>query len=146
MSKGVQIAIGAVIILAVTSWFGLSNMDQYQYFQTLSEFQQSDMLGKRSRVHGYVLPGSIDRNLEAKTVSFTIINDIPHLGGTAEDGSLDIVYNSLETPDLFQDAAEVVVEGTLQQEGSKSYFDATLVLAKCPSKFESKEAETASMK
>jgi len=145
MSKGIQIAIGAALILAVMSWFGLSNMDEYQYFQTLEEFQQSEMLGKRARVHGYVMPGSIDRNLEAKTVSFTILNDAPHSGKGAEYGTLDIVYNSLETPDLFQDGAEVVVEGSLQQEGSQTHFDATLVLAKCPSKFEAEKSDTASL-
>ncbi len=145
MSKGIQIAIGAALILAVMSWFGLSNMDEYQYFQTLEEFQQVEMLGKRARVHGYVLPGSIDRNLEAKTVSFSILNDPPHSGKGAEHGTLDIVYNSLETPDLFQDGAEVVVEGALQQVGSKTRFDATLVLAKCPSKFEAEERDTASL-
>jgi len=144
MSKGVQIAIGAALILAVMSWFGLSNMDEYQYFQTLEEFQQGEMLGKRARVHGYVMPGSIDRNLEAKTVSFTVMNDPPHVSVSDQKGTLYIVYNSLETPDLFQDGAEVVVEGTLRQEGSETYFDATLVLAKCPSKFEAKESKTVS--
>ena len=50
-----------------------------------------------------------------------------------------MVYASLETPDLFKDGAEVVVEGELAyRDGS---FHADNVLAKCPSKFEAAEAE-----
>ncbi len=47
-----------------------------------------------------------------------------------------MVYASLETPDLFKDGAEVVVEGTL----AGSTFHADKVMAKCPSKFEAADA------
>jgi cytochrome c-type biogenesis protein CcmE len=65
----------------------------------------------------------------------------PH-GGGSPDGALVVEYASLETPDLFKDGAEVVVEGKLTAAGT---FHATNLLAKCPSKFEAKarEAEAA---
>jgi cytochrome c-type biogenesis protein CcmE len=49
-----------------------------------------------------------------------------------------VIYAGLETPDLFKDGAEVVVEGRLAAAGT---FHATNVLAKCPSKFEGKQAQ-----
>ena len=47
-----------------------------------------------------------------------------------------MVYASLETPDLFKDGAEVVVEGRLGDDGT---FLASNVMAKCPSKFEGED-------
>jgi cytochrome c-type biogenesis protein CcmE len=49
-----------------------------------------------------------------------------------------VVLASLETPDLFKDGAEVVVEGQLVDAGAGVVFEADKVLAKCPSKFEAK--------
>jgi len=76
-------------------------------------------------------------------VRFAVRNDPPHAGGTARD-LLPVVYASLETPDLFQDGAEVVVEGEIEGRGPHAVFRADNVLAKCPSKFEAKRMEAAS--
>ena len=53
-----------------------------------------------------------------------------------------MVFASLETPDLFKDGAEVVVEGRLVANGAGRHFEADKLMAKCPSKF---EAEAASL-
>ncbi len=68
-------------------------------------------------------------------------NDPPHAASSApgSDVRLAVVYRSLETPDLFKDGAEVVVEGRLQGRGGDAVFVADNVMAKCPSKF---QAET----
>ena len=50
-----------------------------------------------------------------------------------------MIYAGLETPDLFKDGAEVVVEGRLT--ATAGTFHATNVLAKCPSKFEGQQAQ-----
>jgi cytochrome c-type biogenesis protein CcmE len=68
-------------------------------------------------------------------VRFRVVNDPPHAGG-ASGPPLDVVFTSLETPDLFKDGAEVVVEGRLASAGGT--FHADKVLAKCPSKFEAR--------
>jgi len=52
-------------------------------------------------------------------------------------------YASLETPDLFQRGAEVVVEGELWTD-AEPVFHASKVLAKCPSKFQAQATEQAS--
>ncbi len=143
MSKGVQLALGATIVFSLLGWYGYSNLDRsptFQYFQTLDEFLASSArsdaaVGKALRVHGYVALGSIDRNLEAKQVRFKVQNDPPHKSGP-NASTLSVLFQGLETPDLFQDGADVVVEGTLAINGTDRIFLADNVLAKCPSKFE----------
>jgi cytochrome c-type biogenesis protein CcmE len=138
MSKGVQIAIGGGLIACLLVWYGASQVSQdaFVYYQTLGEFQAADS-GRSARVHGYVALGSIERDVDAQVVRFEVQEVAPHAGGLP-DGSLPVVYTSLETPDLFKDGAEVVVEGRMAPDAT---FHATNVLAKCPSKFEAAQAE-----
>ena len=141
MSKGVQIAVGAIAIALLLGWYGMGQLGSeglsFQYFQNLEEFHASApaMVGKAARVHGYVTNESIDRNLEAKAVRFAVQNDPPHSGAPTGQ-TLTVIYESLETPDLFQDGAEVVVEGELVMSNGTPIFRANNVLAKCPSEFE----------
>ena len=140
MSKGIQIAIGATAIALLLGWYGMSQIDDglsFQYFQDLDEFHESanDMVGRSARVHGYVAEKSIERDLEGKRVRFSVQNTPPHAGGPIGE-TLTVVYESLETPDLFKDGAEVVVEGQLVMARGAHVFEANNVMAKCPSKFE----------
>ena len=140
MSKGVQIAIGALLVAALLGWYASSNLEggaSFVYYQTLDEFRAAGEVSGPARVHGFVAPGSIERDVAARVVRFRVQNDPPHAGGSAAN-ALTVVYASLETPDLFKDGAEVVVEGELGAEA----FHATNVLAKCPSKFESRARAT----
>ncbi len=146
MSKGVQIAIGAAFVALLLGWYATTNLERlgsFTYFQTLEEFRAEGRPGERVRVHGYVADGSIQRDLVGRQVRFAVQNDPPHAGQGAEP-VLPVVYSSLETPDLFQDGAEVVVEGRLESAGASALFRADNVLAKCPSKFEAKRMEAAS--
>jgi cytochrome c-type biogenesis protein CcmE len=87
--------------------------------------------------------GSIERDLSAKVVRFRV-RSTPHgVAGSGED-VLPVVYASLETPDLFKDGAEVVVEGRLVG-GDRGTFEASHILAKCPSKFEAKAGGRAAL-
>jgi len=142
MSKGVQIAIGATAIAALLGWYGLGQLNNglsFQYFQHLDEFHvhAPAMVGRAARVHGYVAANSIERDVDAKRVRFAVQNDPPHAGGPVGE-KLMVEYDSLETPDLFKDGAEVVVEGALVMADGHPVFEANNVMAKCPSKFEAK--------
>lgn len=142
MSKGVQIAIGAAAIAALLGWYGMTQLDaglSFQYFQNLEDFhaQSTSLVGRSARVHGYVANASIERDLEQKLVRFAVQNDPPHAGGPVGE-VLFVEYRSLETPDLFKDGAEVVVEGQLVRNAGSQVFAADNLMAKCPSKFEAK--------
>ena len=107
--------------------------------EELEEFRAAGVAAGPSRVHGYVAEGSIQRDLASKSVRFVVQSTPPH-AGAASNAPLAVHYASLETPDLFKDGAEVVVEGELSGNG-EPVFHATKVLAKCPSKFEAEDAQ-----
>jgi cytochrome c-type biogenesis protein CcmE len=134
LSKGTQIVLGATLVAVLIGWVSWTRIEggSFQYYQTLGEFRADGAVGKAVRVHGYVAEGSIDRDVPGRQVRFEVQETAPHAGGTAH-GALLVTYVSLETPDLFKDGAEVVVEGRLASDGR---FEATNVLAKCPSKFQ----------
>jgi len=142
MSKGVQIAIGAGLVALLLGWYGWGQIREgsFVYYQTLGEFRSEGSPGQAARVHGYVAAGSIERDVAGGQVRFRVQGTPPHAGGAAGD-VLPVVYGSLETPDLFKDGAEVVVEGRLSSAGDGA-FHATNVLAKCPSKFEGAQQGT----
>jgi len=144
MSKGLQIALGGLFVAGLLGWYAATNLEEigtFQYYQTLAEFRDDSQSGRPARVHGYVAPGSIVRSLESREIRFDVVQNPPHAGtDTGGTDRLVVVFGTLETPDMFKDGAEVVVEGRLQD---GAVFVADNVMAKCPSKFEAKQAEQA---
>jgi cytochrome c-type biogenesis protein CcmE len=150
MSKGVQIALAATAIAGLFGWYGSTRLDAspaFTYYESLAAFQANADArgGARARIHGYVAPSSIRRDVDAMQVRFRIQNTAPHAAPSAGESApaLEVVLASLETPDLFKDGAEVVVEGRLAAAGGAGVFEADKVLAKCPSKFEAKRGGAA---
>ena len=141
MGKGAQILVGATAIALLLGWYLGSRVEDgaFTYYKTLDEFQSGGAVGEAVRVHGYVADGSIERDVAGKAIRFSVQGEAPHAGGSAE-AALPVVYASLEAPDLFKDGAEVVVEGRLLASGE---FEATNLLAKCPSKFEAAQEDAA---
>jgi len=145
MSKGVQIAVGAILVAILLGWFGWSQVEEgaLVYYKNLEELRASGETGSAARVHGFVVEGSIERDLSTKVVRFRVRSTPNSTGGPGED-ALPVIFSSLETPDLFKDGAEVVVEGRLSA-GGHGAFEATHILAKCPSKFEAKASGRAAL-
>ena len=148
LSKGVQIAIGALLVAALLGWYGYSSLGEgasFTYYQTLDEMVSAGVAPGQTglRVHGYVANESIERDLEGRQVRFLVQNHPPHgaLGASPDQARLAVVYRSLETPDLFKDGAEVVVEGRLEGSANGNVFVADNVMAKCPSKFQAEVAD-----
>jgi len=140
LSKGGQIAVGALVVAGLLGWYGYTNLgdETFTYYQTLEEFEAAGVRSPEQglRVHGYVSTASIERDVRAKQVRFVVHNDPPHAAAATGDARLAVVYRSLETPDLFKDGAEVVVEGRVERGEGEPVFVADNVMAKCPSKFQ----------
>jgi cytochrome c-type biogenesis protein CcmE len=141
LSKGAQLSVAALLVAALLGWYGYSNLggDSFTYYQTLEEFQAAGATpgDQALRVHGYVANESIERDLPGRQVRFVVQNDPPHAAANSStDTRLTVIYKSLETPDLFKDGAEVVVEGRLEGMDGETIFVADNVMAKCPSKFQ----------
>lgn len=141
LSKGLQLTIGALLVAALLGWYGYSNLGEgaaFVYYQTLDELAAAGVTpGEQGlRVHGFVSEQSIERDLAGRQVRFLVQNEPPHAAPAPGGARLAVIYNSLETPDLFKDGAEVVVEGRLQAGSGGAVFVADNVMAKCPSKFQ----------
>src|ERR1044072_7640165 len=111
-----------MLMALLLGWYAATNIEEgasFAYYQTLEEFVGSPdaSSGRHARVHGYVAMGSIERDVGAERVRVSVQNQPPHAGGSA-DGALPVLFTSLETPDLFKEGAEVVIEGRLAQDSS----------------------------
>jgi cytochrome c-type biogenesis protein CcmE len=128
MSKGLQIAVCALsVFVGIVWWLSAGGVAEgtFEYYSSVSDFRNVEAVENRMfRVHGFVVAGSIARDLPAGHVDFAIRDDA---GAT-----LAVRYQGIDVPDLFGDGAEVVVEG--RTDGPQ--FLADRVLAKCPSKYE----------
>lgn len=124
-----QVAIAVGVILIAVGYVLITGMrDSMLYYYTVSEVaaRQADLTGEPVRVAGKVVPGSIQSDSSGLLHRFVIQE-----GGK----TMPVVYRDVP-PDTFQDDAEAVVEGALDENGT---FQATFLMAKCPSKY---EAET----
>ena len=124
MKKRLKFIIGAVIVLVAIGFLGYQGfVYSATYYYTVSEFasQQSAFADKNVRVAGNVTAGTIER--QGSTLKFTM-----------SDGqeSLRVIYQGI-VPDTFKAGIEAVVQGKLNSAG---IFEATELLAKCPSKYE----------
>ncbi|MDO8687167.1 MAG: cytochrome c maturation protein CcmE [Dehalococcoidales bacterium] len=122
--KRLKFIIGAVIVLVAVGFLGYQGfMYSATYYYTVSEFaaQQSNFADKNVRVTGNVTAGTIER--QGSTLKFTM---------TDGQNNLQVVYQGV-VPDSFKAGIVAVVQGKLNPTG---IFEATQLLARCPSKYE----------
>lgn len=118
-----------VVIVSLISWLVFAGVkDSMVYYITVDELLEDvpDIYGQKVRVSGTVVDGSIQNELD-DSLRFTI---------EAGEGRLDVEYDGV-IPDIFTDGVEAVVEGRFSR---NNVFEADLLLAKCPTKYESEEA------
>ncbi len=144
--------IGAVVIVIALAVLLISaTRSNTQYFMTVQELldQQSELQGQKLRMSGAVIGESIQYNPATLDLSFMVAQIpgdhrlIEEMGGMAkvlEEAVADpnaprmlIHYNGVK-PDLLKDEAQAIVTGLLDENG---VFQATELLMKCPSKYES---------
>jgi cytochrome c-type biogenesis protein CcmE len=146
------IIIGGVVIAAALLYLLISStVAGSQYFMTVEELQtqRAEFVGKNVRMSGAVLGDSIQ--YDPKTLSLTFdIAQIPgdhrvikEMGGmqkVLEAAAADpnakrmTIHYTGAKPDLLQPAAQAIISGSLDSAG---VFQATELLLKCPSKYES---------
>ena len=121
--------VAGIVILGAISYLMFSGInDSMVYYYTVSEMvaQGAEVSGMGVRVSGYVSPGTIQRDAVRSEVEFTVFEK-------QSDQVLPVVYQGI-IPDTFKDHSEVVVEGIYRSEEER--FHATVLLAKCPSKYQ----------
>ena len=124
-NRKLQLAVVALVLVAAVGYLVYSGLRTNVYYQTVNELQAAGAkeAGRQVRVAGDVAVGSIVKEDSGSVVHFTI---------TDGSGSMPVVYQGA-IPDIFQPGIQVVVEGKYHPGGE---FQATTLLAKCPSKFQ----------
>jgi len=131
LPRQTKILLGAFVIFAAVGFFIFSSLQgNQQYFLTLAEMKsKGDIVSKQSvRVGGNLAPATTKIDSKAVTAQFTITD------GT---NVLPVVYKGI-LPDTFEKSTQVIAEGKLDNNG---VFQASLVLAKCPSKYDPSKIE-----
>lgn len=103
------------------------------YAKTVDQLvaEKSKLAGRPVRVEGDLVKGSLVHTISPCEYSFRIAN---------KGAEIPVSYKQCIVPDTFQDRPDmdvkVTVEGKLQKDG---VFEATLIMAKCPSKYDMRE-------
>ena len=148
---------GVVIALALVYLLISATRSNTQYFMTVQELQeqQSELHGQKLRMSGAVIGETIQYNPETLDLSFTVAQIpgdhrlIEQMGGMAKvlaeavadpDAARMTIHYTGVRPDLLKDEAQAIVTGTLDENG---VFQASELLMKCPSRYESALPEQA---
>ena len=132
--KFIRIGITVFVLAAAFGglmWFSLR--EDTEYYKHVDEVMVSPQqwVGKALQLHGYVVPGSIER---ARRDSLEWRFKVSNKGSTVNASYHGVV------PDTFKDDAEVVLRGRLTAAGFNVMPNG--VMAKCPSKYEPKASLT----
>jgi cytochrome c-type biogenesis protein CcmE len=130
MNKGQKkILIGSLAIVGAIVFLVYTGIKETSvYFLTVSEASVQGKPGQDLRIGGKVLSGSIKKDDDALGAHFFI---------TDEKEKIPIQYRGT-LPDMFQDAAAVVVQGKFDSSG---LFKAHTLLTSCPSRYEAVNEE-----
>lgn len=106
-----------------------------QYYLTVSELKAraGSLQGRPIRLSGIVDGGTIRYDPETLHIEFGLVDRVADIGKAQP---LKVVYKGVK-PDLLQNEAQAIVEGTLGPDG---VFYAQNLLLKCPTRYEEEAA------
>jgi len=125
------VVIGGVLTFMVSS--SLSESMEFFHPADVVIVKGAELVGQRMRMGGHVVKASIFHKPDSLEYQFDV-TPIPGMVKHPEAlGKSIAVHYAGVVPDTFKDDAEVIVTGKL---GANGVFEATDLLAKCPSKYE----------
>ncbi len=117
-------AAGAALIVLSLAYLVYGGIQQgATYWVTVGELRQrAAILPPRVRLGGSVAPGSVLWDASHRHLRFMVTDGAQ---------SIPVAYSGI-VPDIFSEGRQVVVEGSVDRDGT---FAATTLLAKCPTKY-----------
>ncbi len=126
-------AAGTAIVVLSLGYLVYGGIQQgATYWVTVGELEQRGPGAgpERVRLGGTVAAGTVRWDPSHRHLRFAV---------TDGQHTLPVVYSGV-VPDIFAEGRQVVVEGVLDRQGT---FDATTLLAKCPTKYNPADPKTA---
>lgn len=111
------------VAIAVLGFTAFRNAATYYYNVSEAVSMGSAVYGQNIRVSGKVAVGTIVKEDQGRALRFNVVD---------ETASLPVFYRGT-VPDTFKEDGEIVAEGKLNADG---VFQATQIIAKCPSRYE----------
>jgi cytochrome c-type biogenesis protein CcmE len=142
MQTRAKFMLGGLVILGTASFLAAkSTAATAQFYLTpheLAERLRADDSFRENgmKVGGRVVPGTIVRAAGNKEVRFVMRDTM-----ATSDARFTVVYKGI-IPDTFTDSVDVVVEGKLD---AGNTFQATVLLAKCASRYENAPGKPGTM-
>lgn len=130
--SAIKIVVSVLAVVgAVSTLFYVSAAPGMEYYKYVDEVmaKKDEFRGKRLKVHGYVVEGSILKKRDALDYKFKLETRAPRTPAV-----IDVEYRGL-VPDNFKPGAEVVAKGSLSAD-NRLMVDPSGIDAKCPSKYE----------
>ena len=127
LPRQTKLLLGAFVILAAMGFIVFNALaGNQQYFMTLSEMKAKGDIAAREtvRVGGNLKANTTKIDTKSVTAQFTLVDD--------QNNVLPVYYKGV-LPDTFEKSTQVIAEGKVDKNGT---FQASLVLAKCPSKYD----------
>ena len=146
---------GLLILAAVIYLIATATSNTAQYFYTIDEILSKGqvVVGQSIRVSGAVDGNTIEYYPETLTLKFTVVHVPGDLDEVEQNGGLaavlheavsdptrtriPVVYVGVK-PDLLRNEAQAIMTGTMGADGA---FHADELLLKCPTRYESFDAE-----
>jgi cytochrome c-type biogenesis protein CcmE len=128
----IKFVIGGLLIVAAIAYVTVSSFQSNAiYYLTLKELaaQRSTVVNQPVRVNAPLDKSTIQFDDKTLTLKFNLKED---------NLVLPVVYKGVK-PDTFEQGESVVAEGRLGADGT---FQASQILVKCPSKYESEPTQT----
>ena len=108
-------------------WASLGEGAEYYKHVDEARSSQAHLLGKRLRVHGNVVDGTLVHQAGTLYYRFTLESKAPR-----EHATMAVDFHGIP-PDLFKPGAEVIAAGVLSTDGM---LRSDRIETKCPSKYE----------
>ena len=127
LPRQTKLLLGAFVILGAIGFIVFNSLvGNQQYFMTLSEMKSKGNIAYQEniRIGGNLVPNTTKIDSQAVTAQFTLSDD--------QNDIVPVAYKGI-LPDTFEKSTQVIAEGKMGGDGT---FHATLVLAKCPSKYD----------
>jgi cytochrome c-type biogenesis protein CcmE len=124
---------GIVIVSAIVALVYIGIKESGVYFMTVTELKAAGASrgGQGLRVSGTVMEGSISEVPKDLILKFRIKDD------EVENSDYINVYYKGVKPDSFKADVQVILEG--KYDAAANLFTATMLLVKCPSRYEGEE-------